>query len=1080
MIIHFLLLVSLLKLDSAIGQNPFRQLKMDHWNTKNGMPNDLILNVYQTKDGFIWTAGYTGLARFDGVNFTSFNSRTVPLMKTDNVESLLYETNDSTLWIPTPNSGLLSFKNGVFKAFLTDSSSLYIVGKTGKEELLLQIGRRAQRFLLFNTHTKAFKNITNSQELELIKSGLIINYDRIKDQSGNTWVLFNNKLNRYKDGKLNELTAKEGYLPGRDYFETYVDSKNRVWLVSTKGLLLWNASAFAPYPGMEDIVFTYSGSASTGMLLEDRKGGLWATTALGVAYLDARSDRFIFYPKSEVLLSNPVNNMLEDKEGNIWFSSANGLIKLSQSKFINYSDRDGLDINRITAVCAMDNHRYLVSTSFKLFLIENGVVKPYQFKNKNIQNFNGNPTKLFKDSENNFWLCLTSGVIIRISKSGEKLFQLKGISQARDVFEDNDHKIWFGFAYGGIGFLNKEDQIELLNFPKIDFKSLYISSIRKLQSGNWLVTTFSRGILMIDKDVNPTYFDDKSGLPTVGYFNSAEDSDGTVWLVSQSGITRYKNGVFGNIDFRSGLPENSLFDFLPDHKGYVWFPSNRGLIRVRKQELNDYLDKKNNKINWQLYDDGDGMLNRQCVGARHPAIAPDGRLLFVTFGGLVVVDPDELKKNTVPPSVEIHQVLRDDSDLGLIQNQTFTPGNHRYIFEYSGLSFVAPGKVKFKFKLIGYDKDWVTAVGDRKAFYTNLHSGKYTFQVIACNNDGVWNNVGASYTFSIAPFFYETAWFRILSAIILLLLIWLIIKWRTNAVRKQNEILEAQVASRTNDLNKANSELNQSLENLKSTQTQLIQSEKMASLGELTAGIAHEIQNPLNFVNNFSEVNTELIDEMQQELDNGNLLDAKAISNDIKANEQKINHHGKRADAIVKGMLQHSRTSSGVKELTDINALADEYLRLSYHGLKAKDKDFNSDFKTDFDESLPKINVIPQDIGRVLLNLINNAFYAVSEKQKLSLTGYEPTVSVSTSHSLSFGEGRGEVKIKVTDNGNGIPDSIKEKIFQPFFTTKPTGQGTGLGLSLSYDIVKAHGGDIKVETWEGEGTEFIIHLPLSL
>jgi two-component system, NtrC family, sensor kinase len=272
--------------------------------------------------------------------------------------------------------------------------------------------------------------------------------------------------------------------------------------------------------------------------------------------------------------------------------------------------------------------------------------------------------------------------------------------------------------------------------------------------------------------------------------------------------------------------------------------------------------------------------------------------------------------------------------------------------------------------------------------------------------------------------------------------------------------------------------IEKTLAELKSTQSQLIQSEKMASLGELTAGIAHEIQNPLNFVNNFSEVNKELIDEMQQELKAGKIDDAIELSNDIKANEEKINHHGKRADAIVKGMLQHSSSGSGKKEPTDINKLADEYLRLAYHGLRAKDKSFNATMKTDYDESIGSINIIPQDIGRVILNLINNAFYVVNEKALSAVATptaakYEPTISVSTKKL------NGKVEIKVIDNGNGIPQKVLDKIFQPFFTTKPTGQGTGLGLSLSYDIVKAHGGEIKVETIENEGSEFIFQLPVN-
>ena len=285
---------------------------------------------------------------------------------------------------------------------------------------------------------------------------------------------------------------------------------------------------------------------------------------------------------------------------------------------------------------------------------------------------------------------------------------------------------------------------------------------------------------------------------------------------------------------------------------------------------------------------------------------------------------------------------------------------------------------------------------------------------------------------------------------------------------------------------KANQVLETTLKNLKSTQSQLIQSEKMASLGELTAGIAHEIQNPLNFVNNFSEVSNELIQELKSEKAKGKSERDEALEdeilNDISQNLEKINHHGKRAADIVKGMLQHSRTSSGQKEPTDINALADEYLRLAYHGLRAKDKSFNAEFKTDFDTNLPKINVIPQDIGRVLLNLINNAFYAVAPPppaggSKNSQTDYKPTVTVRTTFQNPPSGGRGACLVGVSDNGPGIPPHIVDKIFQPFFTTKPTGQGTGLGLSLSYDIVKAHGGELKVETKEGEGTEFIVQLP---
>jgi two-component system, NtrC family, sensor kinase len=344
----------------------------------------------------------------------------------------------------------------------------------------------------------------------------------------------------------------------------------------------------------------------------------------------------------------------------------------------------------------------------------------------------------------------------------------------------------------------------------------------------------------------------------------------------------------------------------------------------------------------------------------------------------------------------------------------------------------------------------------------------------------------------ISPSFYQE-WFHYFDTAEIFAAIWLIAmlyinrkqkkaleKERLKAEEREQEYkiteklkaqLEIQVAERTLQLTRQKEELQHALTELKATQSQLIQSEKMASLGELTAGIAHEIQNPLNFINNFSELNNELIEELKSQKTKLRMEEQDQILDDIFLNNEKINHHGKRADAIVKGMLQHSRSSSAAKELTDINALADEYLRLAYHGLRAKNKSFNATLNTDYDVSIGNINIVPQDIGRVILNLINNAFYAVVEKKKQAGDGFEPVVSVSTKKSAN------KVFINVKDNGNGIPDAIKEKIFQPFFTTKPTGQGTGLGLSLSYDIVKAHGGELKVETKEGEGSEFIIQLP---
>ena len=403
------------------------------------------------------------------------------------------------------------------------------------------------------------------------------------------------------------------------------------------------------------------------------------------------------------------------------------------------------------------------------------------------------------------------------------------------------------------------------------------------------------------------------------------------------------------------------------------------------------------------------------------------------------------------------------------------PHDENYLRFHFGTTFQYAGDYQYQYILDGVDEKW-SPVTDLPVSenYNNISPGHYTFRASVKKGNGNWSTP-SEFHFRIRPPWWFSWWAEF---IYFLIFIGLLRLGQVPVPRLLNENawLEQKVAERTEALS-------QSLENLRQTQGQLIQAEKMASLGELTAGIAHEIQNPLNFVNNFSEVNTELLEDVNKSLDEGNTAEVKNILKDIEMNMGKITFHGKRADAIVKGMLLHSRASSGQKILTDVNMLADEYLRLSYHGLRAKDKSFNAQFVMDFDEKTGELMLVQQDIGRVFLNLFNNAFYSVTEKKKqierANPSGdtikelYEPMVSVSTKRK------KDSVEIRIRDNGLGISKKVIDKIYQPFFTTKPAGQGTGLGLSLSYDIItKEHNGKIDVTTKENEYTEFIIELPV--
>jgi signal transduction histidine kinase len=459
-------------------------------------------------------------------------------------------------------------------------------------------------------------------------------------------------------------------------------------------------------------------------------------------------------------------------------------------------------------------------------------------------------------------------------------------------------------------------------------------------------------------------------------------------------------------------------------------------------------------------------------------MAYKGQIYFGCSNGYYFFHPDSLHLNTVKSRIYLSGFWLNSKQLqvsadGPLKESLLTIDRIRMGHNQNTFSFSA-SVVNFKFPsgtvqyyLEPYDVEWRTTQSEEKIQYYNLSPGKYMLRVRTPNLDGSWAT--RELAVIIDPPWWRTTWAYIFYALLGLLAIFGIDRYQRRRIREQERL---KVKER--ELEQAR-EIEKAYHQLKSTQSQLIQAEKMASLGELTAGIAHEIQNPLNFVNNFSSINTEMITEVKESMKAGNLEDADEMLNTVADTEQKILHHGKRADAIVKGMLQHSRTSTGIKELTDINTLADEYLRLAYHGMRAKDKLFNSDFSFSPDLNIGKINVVPQDIGRVMLNLINNAFYAVHEKKKQLGERYEPAVTVST---LMVNDSNNSLLISVRDNGKGIPPKILDKIFQPFFTTKPTGEGTGLGLSLSYDIVKAHGGDITVDSKPEEGTTFTVRLPI--
>jgi signal transduction histidine kinase/ligand-binding sensor domain-containing protein len=898
--------------------------------------------------------------------------------------------------------------------------------------------------------------------------------------------------------------------------------QNKLWFGTNRGLSLFDKKTgrFTNYTPPAIINRDENPVTS---IVESNDGQLWLGTPTdgkpsrryGLMSFDLSTGRFQRYlhnakdPSS--LSADFVTNLLVDRSGILWAGTGHGgLNRLNnlRSQFMGYrpvaGDLNSYPINGGLGIvqtpdkyCWIGSKEGLIKWKPNTDTFTHVKLPGYLKKDVNV---------LATDKEGLVW-CSSRDVRIFTynSKTGiTDTLKIAGKWPGEGgivvMYQDRSGLIWIGTNRSGLYSYRKGDAVfknypseEKLHGVHYSGKKLDHNSLRSLyedKRGVFWLGTSGGGLNRFNRsdDTFTSYYDLNKGLADV--LGICEDITNRLW------VGTYLNGLFlfnRNTGTSSvyteaeGLLSNNVRCLLADTDGRIWMITDRGINMMdpAKSGFTSFSTKNALPFNYNY--------------ASHTLAlrTPENEIVAAFTEGLIAFYPDKLYKNITPPIVHIESLAYNDpqDNAGNIHrlivnnvNRIELPHNqNRIAFNYIALHYANPAENRYAYKLSGYDKNWVQAGSQRSVTYTNLAPGNYTFSVKAANSDGIWNEAGASIKITIYPPWWFTWWALIFYIIVFAGTLYWFINFRARKLRQENQLLEEKVTQRTQQLVEVNKELEeqheeivnqrdnleQAFSDLKITQTQLVQSEKMTSLGELTAGIAHEIQNPLNFVNNFSEVNKEMIAELKEELKNGNLEDVLAIATDIEQNEQKINHHGKRADAIVKGMLEHSRVGRGEKQLTDINKLADEYLRLAYHGLRAKDKHFNAELTTNFDETLPMVNAVQQDISRVLLNLFNNSFYAVNEKKKTEGDDYKPDVTVSTSSTAK------EIEIKVKDNGNGIPDAIKNKIMQPFFTTKPTGEGTGLGLSLSYDIiVKGYGGSISFDSKESEGAEFVINIPI--
>lgn len=1084
-----------------------------HLNTSQGLSHNKISCVLQDSRGFIWIGTEDGLNRYDGYHIDVYKHDPADASSlTSSSIRCLFEDHFKKLWIGT-DDGLAMFDSEIEKFVLfkinNSGNSISSNQVTCIEEDAdgnLWIGTAGGGLNIFNTTSGKWSVYKTSAEEGAICSNNITAIT--KDKGGVLYIGTDNGLaiadkgNKGKFTVLKAIPGNKNSIPENDITCLYADFQNKLWigtLNSGLSVMAMSNRSFTHFINLgnnqSNSVFGINkdldgsiivGTLGSGLLIFNPDGTSYET------YTHSKTDPFS-------VSSNNIWTVYRDKAGIIWIGTDNGLdyYKDDLMRFKTLLPlKDELTSSVIPnkncyAFLADGNYVWMSVLGTGLILKDEkgNILKSYS----TADGLSGNNVfSLFRDRNGVIWAGTYNGLTsIDVKNNQVKAYfanqadpQSLSSNNIRAICEDEKGNLFVGTYGGGLCVMQKDNGV-FKTYRKGDKNSISSNIITSLYydgHGNLYVGTYGGGLCVMNTSAGTfttfTNTVNKNNSISSNYINCIYAySPDKILIGTYSGglnIFHTTSQTFTVLTERSGLSNNNITNLVADAEKNIWFTTGN---QICKAKIND----KDSLIFVRNYDEQDGVFNRFNSGTS--LITSDGRIFFGGSNGYNRFKPSSIKDNPYIPPVVITKfylfekpyymdtIIMSKNVIELKYNQNF------FAFEYAALNYILPEKNQYAYMLEGLEKDWIYCGTRRDRQYTDLDPGTYKFRVKACNNDGVWNSEGTYIVIIIKPPFWRTWWFYILSAVTFIGLTVTYVRLRTRSLMKQYEVLEQKVQERTSELREEKDkseqksfELEKAFKELRDTQSQLIHAEKMASLGQLTAGIAHEIQNPLNFVNNFAELSQEMVDEVQ---DAKTDQEKKEAAEELKNNLAKIHEHGKRAERIVKSMLMHSRTQTAEKTAADINKLAEDAMHLAYTGIRAKDNNFGCEIIVEKDESLPEIKIVQQDISRVLLNIFNNAFYAVNQLRKTSTNDYKPKVKFKTEYVTN------KVVIRISDNGGGVPDEVVDKIFQPFFTTKPTGEGTGLGLSLSYDIItKGHYGSLKVNVNKGVGSEFIVELPV--
>ncbi|MBP7865829.1 MAG: hypothetical protein KA419_07745 [Acidobacteria bacterium] len=1054
------LLVALAAAPAVLGLNPaipVTQYTCRKWTLNEGLPQSSVQAIHQTPDGYLWIGTQEGLARFDGIHFTVYDTVNTPEMSNDHILAMEY-TRDGTLWIGTYSGGALAYRNGVFRA--------YTMADGLPDNIIYAIRQTRNGDLWFGTNGQGLGLLRNGRfQTFTVRNGLPANTVRSLSESddGTLWVGTDAGLCFFRNNAFHRVSLPGPEPPLVQAVETTSDGG--IWVGTAEHGLFrvmkgstehWDTAGGLPHNNIQ-------------ALFEDAKGVLWVGT-FGSGICRFRNGAFDVFQTHNGLSENFTRSIGQDAEGNLWIGTQGGGInQLRDGKFLSLSMQEGLSDDIVWSVLEdRDGSIWIGTRSGGLNHFKNGAVTTLR-QSSGLASDTVWGMTMSRDGA--LWIGTGGGGLNRLKDGKLSLYTTRdGLSNnnIRSIIEDRHGTLWIGTEGGG---LNVFRDGAFKAYTEAD--GLAHNQVRCLLEDRdgaiWAGT--ARGLSRLEGGRIRTWRA-AQGLSSEVIMSLYQDADGTLWAgTAGGGLNRVKDGRVFPITSRDGMYDEVVYCILEDRLGWFWMSCNKGIFRVRRQELNDLAEGRIRYITCEHYTDADGMRSRECNGGRQPvgARTRDGRLWFATIRGVVSVDPQHMPINHIPPPVHIETFAVDDVARPIGSALDLGTGPRRFEFTYSAACFTAPEKVRFRYVLEGFDRDWIDAGPRRTAYYTNLPPGRYTFRVQACNNDGIWNNVGARTGFTIPPHFYQTVWFYVGCAVVVVALAWAGYRVRIRQIRKRERELEALVENRTRDLELRTLDLEDRTRDLEVARRQADSARihaEAASLAksEFLSNMSHELRTPLNSIIGFSEI---LQDELY-----GPLNDKQKEYVDC------VTSSGRHLLSLINDILDLSKIESGKMDLQldrfPLRHTVEASLSLVSERAARHALSLTLNFDLGADDFM--IEADERKLKQILFNLLSNAV-------KFTPDGGAVTVAVSHADGVGpTGSLAPRVRIAVADTGIGISPEDMGKLFTEFtqlespFTKKF--EGTGLGLALSKKLVEIHGGTISAESRFGTGSVFTFEIPV--